>query len=90
MLIENLLVMFRHAASTAPAMFASQRPPGQAKYTKVLVVKFPLVKKLGDNGSLLVPTSKLRNEAGVFNHGVDIEIGCQTEEDREQDVQNRG
>lgn len=55
--VENLLVMFRHTASTASAMFASQRPPRQAKYTKVLVVEFPLVKKLGDDGSLLVPTA---------------------------------
>lgn len=82
--------MFRHAASTAPAMLASQGPPDHAEYAEILFVEFPLLKELGYGGSLLVPATKLGNEPGVFDHGVNVEVGRQAEENCEQNVQNGG
>ena len=81
--------MLSYAAPTALAMLAPQGSPDHAKYAKIHFVKFPLLKELGDDSSLLIPASKLGNETGVFDHGVNIEICGQPIEHREQNAQNR-
>jgi hypothetical protein len=83
-----MVVMLCNAARTAFAVLASQRLANHAKYTKVLLVKLPLLKQLVYHGSLLVSTACLRNKAGVFNHRVDVEICCEAIEHREQYIQN--
>lgn len=84
----DLLVMLCNAARTAFAVLASQRLANHAKYTKVLLVKLPLLKQLVYHDFLLVSTTCLRNKAGVFCHRVDVEICCEAIEHREQYIQN--
>lgn len=80
--------MFGHASPTALAMLAPQGSPDHAEYAEILFVKFPLLKELGHDGSLLVPAPNFGNETGVFDDGVNVEIGRQCIEHREQEVQN--
>lgn len=80
--------MFSHAASTAPAMLASQRTPGHAIDAEILVVEFPLLKKLRDDSSLLVSAPKLGNEPRIADDGVDVEKRRQKIEHREENVQD--
>lgn len=81
--------MFRHTASTTPAVLASQGPPDHTIDTKVLLIKLPELKELRDDGSLLVPAAKLGDETGVFSHRVDIEKARQSEENSKKYVQDR-
>lgn len=80
--------MFSHTASTAPAMLASQRTPDHAIDAEILVVEFPLLKKLRDDSSLLVSAPKLGNEPGIADDGVDVEKRRQKIEHREENVQD--
>lgn len=81
--------MLRDAAATTATVLAAERLSRHARHTEVLLVKLPEFKELFDHLALLVPAADLRDVARVLNHGVDIEIGCQAVENREQNVQNR-
>lgn len=81
--------MLCNASSTTLTVLASEGFSDHACHTKVLLVEFPLLKKFANDCPLLIPASELGNIAGIFNHGIEIEVGRQAIEYDKKDVQKR-
>lgn len=82
--------MLRNATAATATMLAAERLSRHARDAKVFFVKLPELEELLDHFSLLVPAADFGHITGILDHGVDIEIGCKTIKDGEQNVQNRG
>lgn len=80
--------MLRNTSPTAPTVLAPQRLPNQAENAEVFFVEFPLFKQLSNDRPLLIPTTKFRNIARVFDHRVKEETGRQSKENRKEHIQN--
>jgi hypothetical protein len=82
--------MLSNTAATTATVLATERLSRHAGHAKVLLVEFPLLKQLLDHLPLLVSTAELRHIARIFDHGQSVEEGGETEENRKEDIQDRG
>ena len=86
---RHILIMFGDAASTAPTVPTPEWLSCHTGDAEILFVELPLLKQFLNNLSLLIPAADFWNITRVLDHGKNVEISSQAEEDREQDVQNR-
>ena len=84
-----LLVVFGNTSPAAPAMLATQWFSDHAGDAKVLLIEFPQLKKLSNDRSLLVSTTKFGDITRVFDNRVDEEKGRQSVKNRKGRIQYR-
>ena len=87
---ENpLLVVLGNTSPAAPTMLATQWFSDHARDAKVLLVKFPQLKKFGNDRPLLMSATKFGDITRVFNNRVDEEKGRQSVKNSKGCIQNR-